>query len=170
MRHPIPSFFLKYPSSFVVWLVNQLITQKIINYPAFKRYITVKNINLICLVGATFLILYDIKLADDNLDGNTWSELMRIYGQQQVVLPWLCGVLIGHLFHLNDIPPKGKLNSVEAYNFIFWLTVLMVGIGGGAYFWKIDFPEIIMTIVALVGCAAGYLIWPIERKEDKWTW
>jgi hypothetical protein len=136
-----------------------------------KVHSSVQMINRLGWVLVLFLALYDIRLALDAIDDNTWSELMRVYGQRHLVLPWLCGLLVGHLFHHKDnLKPLGKLGSESAYAIIFWLSAVFLVIGIGAHYLNRSVPEYLMTIVALLGFLAGHFVWPIKREEGRWKW
>jgi hypothetical protein len=136
-----------------------------------KVHSSVRTINRIGWALVFLLALYDVRLALDNIDGNTWSELMRSYGQRHLVLPWLCGVLVGHLFHHKDnLKPLGNLDSQSAYTLIFWLSAIFLVISVGMHYLSRSVPDYVMTIVALLGFLAGHFVWPIKREEGKWKW
>ena len=128
--------------------------------------------SIISWLGILFLITYDFLLADDGIKGNTWSELMRIHGQRHLVLPWLCGVLIGHLYHYDDnlLPLRGKITEPQAYNLIFWLSLIILGFGFLTEALNWDINIYVMSVFAIVGCVAGHYIWPIKREANKWKW
>lgn len=167
MKSFIPNFFLRWPGE---------LFERLLAMPLFKGLgapFTVQAVKLICAIGAVALIFLDVLLLDDGIAGNTWSELMRTYGRAQWVLPWLCGVLIGHLFHQADeAQPAGNLTAPEAYNAMFWLTVIVLIIGSALSVSGGAVPEVAMTLVAALGCAAGYALWPLNRKENgpPWEW
>lgn len=113
----------------------------------------------------------DVVLAFDGIPENTWSELMRQYGRTHLILPWLCGVLIGHLFHpKDDLQPLRNRDPREGSSFIALLSVLLLVVGIGAFFLNRCFPPYIMTIVAILGIGAGNFLWPIRRDPNKWNW
>lgn len=166
MKSLIPNFFLVWPGE---------LFRRLLQWPIFKELgapLTVQAVKLICAAGAVALVVLDVQLLEDGIDGNTWSELMRTYGQTQWGLPWLCGVLIGHLFHPNDeAAPAGNLTVDEAYNAMFWLTSLVFLMGSGMWAVGYEPPEGLMTLVAVLGGVAGYYVWPLNRQEDPpWTW
>lgn len=166
MKSYIPSFFLRQPGE----LFKRLLQGPLLKW--LGAPFTAQAVKALCALAAVVLIVFDFQLLEDGIEGNTWSELMRTYGQTQWGLPWLCGVLIGHLFHRDDeVAPAFKLTADEAYNVMFWLTGLVLLFGTGM--WAVGYqpPEVAMTLVAVLGCAAGYYLWPLNRKDDPaWTW
>ena len=171
-KDPIWRLFFTQPGAAIRWFLNAPLIQSIINHPLVKQYITVRPIYILCTLGALTLLGADIWLVLYGEPGSTWSELMRTYGQRHVILPWLCGVLVGHLFHHKDDlqPLGGKLSSTEAFNLIFWISAIILGFGLVVNWGNYNVPEVLMTIVAALGVATGYILWPIHRETNGWTW
>lgn len=88
-------------------------------------------IKIVIIIGVTFIvgiIGLDIWWAVDDRPGNTWSEIIRVWGRATPLVPWACGVLSGHFFHPVDglAPLFGQPTSVAV---LIWLT-WGVGVAG----------------------------------------
>ena len=145
------------------------IAESISESPRLRR--SLEWVNLLCWVAVLALVAYDILLVIDSRIDGTWSVLMRKYGRSRLILPWLCGVLIGHLFHSQDDQrPWFNLSAAHAYNLIFTLSLLfwLESIVAAAMKW--DFPDYVMTITAAAGVVAGCTLWPMRRKTENWSW
>lgn len=54
------------------------------------------SITLLCLAAA--LVALDVVLAFDGIQGNTISQIVWSLSKQSPILPFVAGVLAGHLF------------------------------------------------------------------------
>ncbi len=105
-------------------------------------------------VGAVLLalIVWDIFLAVDDIGGNTWSELLRDAGKLTPVVPWLGGLVVGHLFH----PGKNADPLIDAPGnalVLLGLTLLFVIIG--------FFMTVPTWVPVPLGAVAGAFLWPV---------
>lgn len=108
------------------------------------------------------VIVWDIWLAVDGTDGNTWSEVMRAASARTPVLPWCLSAVVAHLFLW-----RRKLDGqrADAAATVMWCTaavLLIVGYAG------VDCSGAI-TELALLGLVMGVLFWPRAPKTD-WGW
>lgn len=123
-----------------------------------------EKISLVGWVLVGLIVLCDVWLAADGRDGNTWSELMRTYGRTHLILPWLCGTLIGHLFYTRDNPRLwGNLSLQQGSSLIFWFSAIFFLVGIVAFQKKLNVPSIFMTLTAFAGIGAGHFLWPFRR-------
>lgn len=112
------------------------------------------------IVGIVLILAflgYDIYLATDKVDGNTWSELARRIGMVTPFLPWVWGVLAGHFWH----PFRAYILFIPAGNvaLLIWLTWVLVVAGMilKQYGWNIP-----MWAPLIPGFFAGWLLWPVR--------
>lgn len=78
--------------------------------------------SVVALVITAALIGVDVYLAADGRPGNTWSEVIRFWSAQLVILPWGWGGLAGHFFHPDRWP---RLQQPAGIAVLVWLTVLL---------------------------------------------
>lgn len=115
-------------------------------------------IGLGVLVGA--LIVVDVFLATDEVGGNTWSELMRIAADKTPVVPWLCGLVMGHWFHPGEaldplIDPPGNALALLLMSAI----VLVIG-------YVVVLPPWLPLVIA---APIGALVWPVATNRERLT-
>jgi hypothetical protein len=111
------------------------------------------------------LIAWDVYLAADAVPGNTWSEVMRSAGSRYPLLPWLLGVLLGHLFHPRD-QPEPLFDRETATTLLTVLTFGLVGLGYASF----TLPPWLAGPLTLAGLIAGCWFWPMGRKSENWQW
>ncbi len=117
-----------------------------------------------CWIFIWVMVVWDVFLALDAVDGNTWSEVMRAASVGNPVLPWLFGILIGHLYHhRDDLAPIFDSDAAESVLMLLTLLLIVAGfVFNGLDGWQV-------TVMALAGIAAGYLLWPKHRQAE-WHW
>lgn len=123
-----------------------------------------KPIWRLCWIVLWALLLWDVYLALDGIDGNTWSEVAREASRVHPFVPWILGASIGHLFHhRDDLPPIIEPSAASTIMFLLTLGILVLGLTGLELLgWQI-------TAIALLGLVVGYGLWPKPRTE-KWHW
>lgn len=117
----------------------------------------------LCWIILGALILWDIALAMDDIEGNTWSEVTRVAGERFPVIPFMLGALVGHLFHpfgpdRCHVPHDAARTSLSALCLVFAL--------GGAF--GVPLPGS-STVNMALGLLAGAALWPGCREEG-WRW
>jgi hypothetical protein len=120
----------------------------------------------LCWLIFIVLVAWDVWLALDAVASNTWSEQMRIASGGKPVLPWLFGVILGHLFH----PADGLAPVMEkdaALTILSMATVVAFVVGA---FGLLSLSETLVALTMLCGVAAGVLLWPKPRATSEWRW
>lgn len=130
------------------------------------RAITKKSVLIALGALIAVLIAWDIVLATDDTEGNTWSELIRIAANATVAVPWLLGLVMGHWFHPGETrepaidPPGNALVLLIATAIIaiiglfidlpLWLPLVTAAVVG-AYLWPVETnPEAVSQVVEVV--------------------
>jgi hypothetical protein len=110
------------------------------------------------LILTSLLIGLDIYFAVDDVPGNTWSEIIRSWSKVTPIVPWVCGVLSGHLFHPFDNlkPLFGQPHSIAV---LVWTSFVLLFLG--LTFNKYGFEPASAAIT--FGCAfvIGSVLWPV---------
>jgi len=99
----------------------------------------------------------DVWLAADDVPDNTWSELLRLAAYETPVLPWVCGVLMGHWFHPKD-GFQAVLGQPRSIALLIWFTWALFVIGLAVSSLGLPIPPWIPVVPGLV---AGALLWPV---------
>lgn len=124
---------------------------------AFLNFVSKPIVIIIGSVILAVAIGIDIWLAVDPVDDNTWSELMRLGALATPVIPWACGVLMGHWFHPND-NAQAVLGQPGSIALLLWLTwvVFLVGLAFISSGISLD-----PSLLVVPGMVAGWLLWPV---------
>lgn len=107
----------------------------------------------IVLVFSALIVISDIPLALDKINGNTWSEVIRNLSLGKLPsIPFICGYLSGHWF------------MWKLFNTPFWLTLLILVINIGViqlirFILKRPFNKYAISILFIVGFIHGWLFW-----------
>lgn len=108
-------------------------------------------------------IAWDVGLALDPIDGNTWSEAARRAGRCHPVVPFLLAALVGHLFHpLGARGPLVPANAAATVMGVIIIGLAALGFADVSRAWPV-------TVLAALGLAMGALLWPRPRGEV-WSW
>lgn len=101
------------------------------------------------------LIVLDVPAAIDAIEGNTFSELLRVGGRQMAVFPWTISIFAGRWFHPFDgLDPFGAHGPVALLAVTF---VVVVGTNLSRQYYRPIPP----WLIVLVGLIAGALLWPV---------
>ncbi len=106
------------------------------------------------------LVLWDIALASNLEENDTWSEQTRLAAPRWPVLPWFIGALIGHLFPPWTSPIFERESAAGVMVFIT-IVIAMWSIGINAGFGLPTGPEQVW-LLAVVGGVFAYFLWPSE--------
>ena len=112
------------------------------------------------VIGLSLLAILlgiDVYLATNNVPGDTWSQLLRRWGEGTPLIAWTCGVLMGHWFHPDSWKPL--LGQPTSVMILIWFTVTLGIIGLG--FRAIGHP-LPSWMVLLPAFLAGGLFWPVR--------
>ena len=119
---------------------------------------------LACWTVLWVLVIWDIYLAADAIDGNTWSEVTRVASRGVPFLPWFMGAFLAHLFHhKDDLSPILDRDASQT---------LMVLLGGALVAWGLAGAELQgwqFPATALGGVVTAYFLWPRHRWGE-WHW
>lgn len=116
-----------------------------------------------CWAWLTVLIAWDVLLAIDDIEGNTWSEVIRAAGHAYPVVPFMLAALVGHLFHPFDGPPLRIPRAVARV--VLTLLIFGYAVAGVS---DVALPGTSLGHM-LGGLLAGAILWPAPRKEA-WQW
>lgn len=133
--------------------MDQMQLPERLTQPFNKRWVLIAIIVL-----AVVLIVVDIYLARDEIDGNTWSELVRLAAIASPVVPWLAGLVMGHWFH----PGEERDPIIEAPGNAVVLVVVSFLILALGFF--VDLPP---WIPFLVGAPVGAYVWPVATRPER---
>ena len=131
-----------------------------------KRMIAIIQGTLIFIASA--LILYDVHLASDGIDGNTISEVIRDFTDEAFfTLIYFWGALAAHFF----IPRKGLVGKVTIRRNVYGMLIILlsgavIGVVCGNLFelnGTVDVP--LRVAIGALGVIAGYIFWPQSYKE-----
>jgi hypothetical protein len=107
----------------------------------------------IVLIAA--LVVVDVPAAVDDIDGNTFSELLRAGGVQTAIFPWTIAVFAGRWFHpVDDLELAGTAGVV----ILMVLTFIVVVASDVAQ--RYANAVVPSWLVVLLGLMAGALLWP----------
>jgi hypothetical protein len=112
-----------------------------------SRPILITSIAAIIITLA--IIGVDVWFAVDKIKGNTWSEVIRFWGQRQKLLPFAWGMLAGHFFH----PSWPHLSQPNGIALLLWLGVVMQILSVAS--------PLPMFFYLFAGVAAGVFCWPV---------
>lgn len=111
------------------------------------------------LIIIAVLIIWDIFLAADKTDGNTWSEVLRHWGKLTLLVPWCWGGLGGHFFHWLS-KPKPIIDRPGNVILLVWLSVLVAMIS--VIFHRFGFEQSFWLYVFFVlGSLTWMFLWPV---------
>ena len=101
-------------------------------------------------------IVIDIVLATDPVEGNTFSELIRIAADNTPAVPWMVGLVLGHWFHPGETMSPVIPAPWNGYA-ILGITGVALIAGGpiGLDPW----------LVCAVGFVVGWLVWPVATPR-----
>jgi hypothetical protein len=109
---------------------------------------------LITTIFAIFLLLMiigiDIYFAVDKIKGNTWSEIIRLWGEKYKLIPFAWGMLAGHFFHPTIWPHFSHPNGIAV---LLWVAVVMQILS--------SVSPLPMLIYLGIGTVAGIFCWPV---------
>lgn len=108
---------------------------------------------LLIALSTLGIIGYDIWVAVEPTDDDTISEILRGLSYDWGIVPFLWGILTGHLF---------IKKSWTGYKFKSWwryiyLSASAIGVGAVSYF---DLFSIHPTVWLGLGAIAGWMFWP----------
>ena len=121
------------------------------------RAVTKRAVLIVMGVLIAALIIADIDLARDDIDDNTWSELVRLAGDRTIGVPWLFGLVMGHWFHPSDDlkpivdPPGNALVVLLSTAVITALGLLM---------------SLPMWLAFIAAAPVGAYLWPMSANPD----
>jgi len=118
------------------------------------------SLTLVLPIGFSLLAILiglDIYLAVDGLKGNTWSEILRMWGSKNALAPWIWCGLAGHYFHWKSTS-KPILEPPANIAMLVWLTVLIFIVSMAMTRAGIPIPSWIIAPVAFI---AWGLLWPV---------
>lgn len=124
-----------------------------------------RAISRLCWGIVFVFIAWDLYLMKDGIPDNTWSEVMRSAGGRYPVVPWLLGLLLGHLFHPQD-NPEPLVDREAAGTVLVVLTLALVLLGSASAAWPLWWAG----ALALAGFIVGQVLWPMGRKTKDWQW
>ena len=102
------------------------------------------------------LIAVDVPSAIDDIEGNTFSELLRAGGTQTTIFPWTLAIFAGRWFHPADgFDPLGVVGAVILMVLTF---VVVAGDGVLRHYADVAVPS---WIVVAAGVVAGAVLWPV---------
>ena len=110
------------------------------------KYAAILGLSLVAII-----IGIDIYLFRDNIVGNTWSEMVREFGNKNPLLPWVLGGLLGHFYHV-DFLPKHILGDPQSAIVLVWLSVV-VGVAG------LVLKHGGITVPPVIVLFAGFVVW-----------
>ena len=120
-----------------------------------------KVTQIVLVVVASFLIIYDLFPFFAKESGDTISEVILYYSLRCFSIPFIFGMLCGHFF----VPRDG--HYPKPYILIpTWAAIILLDVS--TYVWHI---QILMTahtypaIALFIGIPAGILIWPQQRAD-----
>lgn len=110
------------------------------------------------------LVVWDVYLSLDAIDGNTWSEIMRGASVRNPVFPWLFGAFLTHLFHFqDDLKSIFDQDASTTVMVVLTLVIGAIGIRG------VELTDWWVTFVFFLGMVAGLLLWP-KLRQAEWYW
>lgn len=119
---------------------------------------------ILCWVVVWILVVWDVYLALDGTKGNTWSEVLRVASQDNAALPWLFGILVGHLFHgRDDLSPIVHRDAAQTLLILLTLVLGVVSTAG------VTLGGWLVAITGAAGIGAGCLLWP-KHRQAMWHW
>jgi hypothetical protein len=100
------------------------------------------------VIGLIFFVVWDVIVAHNAVSDDTISEITRDLSTVIYTIPYICGIVMGHLFW--NAPDRERLNlkiitastvGVTIFDLVAMpfpggnLLFFVVGFGIGAYFW-----------------------------------
>jgi len=110
------------------------------------------------------LVVWDVYLALDSVQGNTWSEVMREASTLKPLFPWLLGALLAHLFHFrDDLKPIFDRDASSTLMVALTFGLGVIGIFG------VELTGWGMTLLVVLGMVTALFLWPKHRQAE-WHW
>lgn len=116
----------------------------------------IKTTKWVILVVATIVIAYDVIVATNAARGDTISEVTLAWGHEWATLPFLWGMLLGHLFAPRNFRIDYKWERLG----ILWCLVIISMILD--FF---DWYDVYPLIPSGIGLVAGAFLWPQHYRE-----
>lgn len=111
-------------------------------------------------IGVSLLVVLiglDVYLAVDGVKGNTWSEILRSWGQSNGLAAWIWCGLAGHYWHWME-KSKPVIKQPGNIALLVWLTILVYIVTTAATRSGIPIPSWSIAPIAFVVWA---LLWPV---------
>lgn len=130
---------------------------------AAPRRAAIRTMSRVLFGVVLIMIAWDVVLAMDPEDHNTWSERARAAAFRLPVLPWFLGALMAHLFPVLRAPvfdrdaASGLMGMLTGVAVVWSLAIGLTPLSlSGPAVW----------ITALSGMVAAYLLWPMEEPSE----
>jgi membrane associated rhomboid family serine protease len=110
-------------------------------------------------LGVVFMVVFDVVLAKDSIQGNTFSQLARASVTHTYWLPFLLGALLGRWYHPID-GLETVVGSVWFSHFVFAVfgAIVVLGLQSLKKYRRVTTPS---WVLVLVGLLLGALLIPI---------
>ncbi|NEQ69912.1 MAG: hypothetical protein F6K21_31345 [Symploca sp. SIO2D2] len=133
---------------------------------AENNWVKFTEIFLFAIIG--FIIIVDLVLALNGLEGDTISEVIKGWAYERFfVLSWIWGVLAGHFFLVRNTTITGDLHTSIVILLSLTLIFLMIGLAEPLAISFIEPPissplaSVWLQLTMLIlGTIAGHLLWP----------
>lgn len=126
----------------------------------FDEYVLPSSGGAILLAGLAglliiTLIVLDVPAAIDDIEGNTFSELLRRGGRQLAILPWTISIFAGRWFH-----PFDGFDLFGRHGPVVLLVVTFLVVVGThlcrQYLWQVP-----SWMIVILGLLSGAMLWPV---------
>jgi hypothetical protein len=117
----------------------------------------------VLFIGIAVMVIWDIILASNEQQNDTWSEQARLAGTRLPFLPWFVGAIVGHVFPLRqpryDTEATGTVMGILTALILVWSVLRQLEAG------SIVSPPA-MWLTAICGMLASFLLWPMKPTES----
>jgi hypothetical protein len=120
---------------------------------------TILMTKIFMLVVFLIVVVYDIVMATNKIQGDTISEITLFYSFRIAFIPYALGFLCGHLFW-----PMDKKRSIHA------IVSILIGIITGIILTMIVKKigvQVTPIIFLILGIPCGHLLWPQQKKAKE---
>jgi hypothetical protein len=113
---------------------------------------------IIIIAWGVITIVWDVFLALDKIDGNTWSEVIMVWSYKLPFIPILFGVLSAHFFF-------NRLEFLKMRAFPFWVTVVAILITIAIFQTIAIWINLYPFIPFVFGIIVGIIFWNLRGEK-----
>jgi hypothetical protein len=116
-------------------------------------------IGLIIMVSVfTLGVGLDFWFAFDKVKENTWSEIIRMYAERSILIPYVMGILQGHWLH--PFAEGQPFNTTRMFVLVGITAAMIAGSIFIRVYWD-PFPNWLLIVTLEIGIFLGMMLWRV---------